>query len=241
MTLQSTELFVSSILCTIPKKKTRNEHMPQFCSKSVSIWRTQSLQKMRRFPLMWWVSTTWKGSPTMMRPSRCLSTPGMIPSHSHQMSNLPGRGSVLAHGPGRGPKELYGLLFLKQWMITSENDVEIQWKFINKKSDYFPSSVKLLLVASKTGHFTHFPFKFRILPTVEMCVRAKWWHPLTTYLGPKKGHHGWSCDIEANYCSSIAMDVFLECRKPREERKISQMLGLGEAVAPYLEALRKPM
>jgi hypothetical protein len=37
------------------------------------------------------------------------------------------------------------------------------------------------------------------------------------------------------------MDVFLECRKPREERKISQMLGLGEAVAPYLEALRKPM
>ncbi|OJA13088.1 hypothetical protein AZE42_09242 [Rhizopogon vesiculosus] len=129
---------------------------------------------------------------------------------------------------------LYGFLQLRPQRGAHD---EIRWAFINDKSNYFPSTVKLLLVV-KGGKSPRFPFKLEILSTLEVHVKNKWWHVWTTKLQPKVDD-GWSCQIDNDYCPDIAKSFLLEYRKPREERKVSQMVGLHAAVISYLEELQR--
>jgi hypothetical protein len=52
-----------------------------------------------------------------------------------------------------------------------------------------------------------------------------------TTLRPKKGHHGWSCDIEADYRPDMAKNILHEYEKPEGEREVSRIVGLHPAVA----------
>jgi hypothetical protein len=60
-----------------------------------------------------------------------------------------------------------------------------------------------------------------------------------TTLRPKKGHHGWSCDIEADYRPDMAKNILHEYEKPEREREVSRIVGLHPAVASYLEQSHK--
>jgi hypothetical protein len=55
---------------------------------------------------------------------------------------------------------------------------------------------------------------------------------MTTFR-PKKGHHGWSCDIEEDYRPNIAKNILFEYEKPACEREVSRIVGLYPAVASF--------
>jgi hypothetical protein len=58
-------------------------------------------------------------------------------------------------------------------------------------------------------------------------------------LQPKKGHSGWSCDIQADYCPDIAKNILLKYQKPEGEREASRTAGLQAAVTSFFETMRK--
>ncbi|KAJ8588638.1 hypothetical protein M405DRAFT_882055 [Rhizopogon salebrosus TDB-379] len=131
-------------------------------------------------------------------------------------------------------RTLYGILHLRPQTACHD---EIQWQFVNQKGDYFPSSVKLLLLVKGRGS-PRFPFELKVLPTLEVHVRMKRWHIWTTRMKPKVCH-GWSCQIESDYYPDTARKFALEYEKPQEERKRSQMVGLHGAMVSYLDEFRR--
>jgi hypothetical protein len=151
-------------------------------------------------------------------------------------------------------KTLYGLLHLRpqrpachdeiRWSVVLREcllyglmEIRTLRQFVNQKGDYFPSSVKLLLLVKGRGS-PRFPFELKVLPTLEVHVRMKRWHIWTTRMKPKVCH-GWSCQIESDYYPDTARKFALEYEKPQEERKRSQMVGLHGAMVSYLDEFRR--
>ncbi|OJA12500.1 hypothetical protein AZE42_12108 [Rhizopogon vesiculosus] len=127
-------------------------------------------------------------------------------------------------------------LLLQQFGMVHKDSADVWWHFRNHGGNYFPPSVKLLLVALKLGTSQPFRFTLQILPTLIVRVQPRsWWHVWSTLLRAKKekGQCGWSCNIETDYCPDIAKNILLEYEKPHEERDTSRMVGLCAAVTSY--------
>jgi len=117
---------------------------------------------------------------------------------------------------------------IPSWLITGY-DTRDCVKF-DDDCPSFPPSIKVLVLLFKKSTSPGFPFTLQILPKVFMKVKSKsWWHFWTTTLRPKKGHHGWSCNIKANYHPDIAKSIIHEYEKP--VRRKSQIVGLARALA----------
>lgn len=125
-------------------------------------------------------------------------------------------------------------LHLEKFIQFRDNDVEIRWHFINDRSRYFPSTVRLLVVATKQSALP-FPFKLRILPTLKVCLGPTKWLFWSRVFAPAQGHHGWAFSINADHNPGDAKEAFDECQMASKEGKFSQVVGLRPAIYSYFK------
>ncbi|OJA12894.1 hypothetical protein AZE42_12237 [Rhizopogon vesiculosus] len=147
-----------------------------------------------------------------------------FPTHALDVSDLNGRPDY-----ERIQMSTKEPLILQRFRIVDENGADVWWHFRNHGDNYFPPSVKLLLVALKLGTSQPFQFTLQIPPTLNVRVKPRsWWHVWSTLLQAKKekGQRGWSCNIEVDYCPDIAKNILLEYEKPQEEKDILRMVGV---------------
>jgi len=80
----------------------------------------------------------------------------------------------------------------------------------------------------------------RITLKILLALEARQREIMETKLRQKKGHGGFSRDIKADYCSDIAKNILLQYEKSRQEREVSQMVGMYPAAVSSLNEMHKP-
>jgi len=117
---------------------------------------------------------------------------------------------------------------------------ELEWTFINKQSDYFPPSIKLLILATKIGSSPgpRFPFTLHIKASVKVKRDI---FPLWPWLQTKDNYHGGTFDIWPDYCEDRAKKAFFDYRDARQGERKSKVVGLHPAVNGYIEEVQKLM